>query len=168
MHRFRGMSRGRRLLFGLVVVAALGLAVGGVSLASQGPANNSSPLVLNLISRATAINNFVDTGPSGLSPGDLYVWSDRLFLASAPNAQVGGNDGRCVLIDPATFKFDCSVTNTIAEGGRWTRGRSWPPGNSLSYPERRVSSRSLAELGCTETREVTQASTLARLKDRTS
>ena len=107
----------------LAVVAAVGLAVGGVSLASQGPANNSKPLVVNLISRATAINNFVDTGPAGLSPGDLYVFSDRLFLAGAPNDQVGTDDGRCVLIDLATVKFDCSVTNTIAEGGPLAAGQ---------------------------------------------
>ncbi len=134
MHRFRGIRRGRRLLLGLVVVAAVGLAVGGVSLASQGPANNSKPLVLNLISRATPINNFVDTGPPGLSPGDLYVWSDRLFLASAPNTQVGGNDGRCALIDPATLKFDCSVTNTIAEGVPLDAGQIMAAGELTLVP----------------------------------
>ena len=134
MNRFRGIGRGRRLLLGLLAVAAVGLAVGGVSLASQGPANNSSPRVLNLISRATAINNFVDTGPSGLSPGDLYVWSDRLFLASAPNAQVGGNDGRCLLIDPATLKFDCSVTNTIDEGVSLDAGQIMAAGELTLVP----------------------------------
>lgn len=73
-------------------------------------------MVINLISRATSINNFVDTGPPGLSPGDLYVYSDRLFLASAPNEQVGTIDGRCVLIDPASFRFDCSNTGHIPKG----------------------------------------------------
>jgi hypothetical protein len=73
-------------------------------------------MVINLISKATAINNFVDTGPAGFSPGDLYVFSDQLSLASTPNSQVGTADGRCVLIDPAAFRFDCSITARISEG----------------------------------------------------
>ena len=70
-----------------------------------------------MISRATPVNNFVDTGPAGFSTGDLYVYSDRLFLASAPDEQVGTSNGRCVLIDPAGFRFDCSITNTLSGGG---------------------------------------------------
>jgi hypothetical protein len=73
-------------------------------------------MVINLLSRATAINTFVDTGPSGLSPGDLYVFSDRLFLADAPDNQIGTDSGRCVLIDAAALNFDCSVTAHILEG----------------------------------------------------
>jgi Dirigent-like protein len=107
----------RRMALLTIAATALGLAIGGVSLASQGPANNANPLVLELLSRATAINNFVDTGPTGPSPGDLYVFSDRLFQASAPDDQIGRVDGRCVLIDPATFRFDCSFTNHISGGG---------------------------------------------------
>ena len=107
----------RRTFLAVVLLAvAAGLAIGGVSFASGGPANASQPMVINLISRATAINNFVDTGPPGFSPGDLYVYSDRLFLAGAPNEQVGIIDGRCVLIDPASFRFDCSNTGHIPEG----------------------------------------------------
>jgi hypothetical protein len=67
--------------------------------------------------RATAINNIVDTGPTGFSPGDLYVFSDRYFLAGDPGLQVGTVDGRCALIDPATVRFDCSVTNTLSGAG---------------------------------------------------
>jgi hypothetical protein len=97
-----------------VAAAAIGIAGSSVSLASQGPPSTST--VLELTSRATAINDFVDTGPIGSSPGDLYVFSDRLFLASAPVTQVGTSDGRCVLIDPASFRFDCSITVTLPEG----------------------------------------------------
>ena len=79
-------------------------------------------MVIKLISRATAINNFVDTGPPGFSPGDLYVYSDRLFLASAPDEQIGTIDGRCVLIDPASFRFDCSNTGHIPEGAPLAAG----------------------------------------------
>ena len=102
-----------------ISAAALALLLGatGVSLATQGPANNASPLVINLLSRATAINDFVDTGSAGPSPGDLYVFTDRLFLASAPDVQVGTTDGRCALIDPVTFKADCSFTNVLTGAG---------------------------------------------------
>jgi hypothetical protein len=105
-----------RIISLTVAVAALTLLIGGVSLAAQGPANNSNPLIVHLLSRATAIDNFVDTGPAGLSPGDLYVWTDREFLGNATDDQIGTADGRCVLINPAAFKFDCSITNHIDEG----------------------------------------------------
>jgi hypothetical protein len=124
----------RRMVWLTVGIAAVGLAVGGISLASKGPANNSNPLVLNLISRATAINNLVDTGPAGLSPGDLYVFSDRLSLASAPNDQVGTDDGRCVLIDPATVRFDCSVTSTFSEGEPLDAGQLMAAGELTLVP----------------------------------
>jgi len=108
----------RRIAWATAAAVALGLAIGGVSLASKGPSNNASPLVLSLLSRATAINNFVDTGPAGFSAGDIYVFSDRLFLASAPDQQIGTSDGRCILIDPSAFTFDCSFTNHLTgEGG---------------------------------------------------
>jgi hypothetical protein len=108
----------RRIAWATAAVVALGLAIGGVSLASEGPSTNANPLVLNLLSRATAINNFVDTGPAGFSPGDIYVFSDRLFLASAPDQQIGTSNGRCELIDPTAFTFDCSFTNHLTgEGG---------------------------------------------------
>jgi hypothetical protein len=99
-----------------VAAAALTLLVGGVSLAARAPANNSNPLVVHLLSRATAIDNFVDTGPAGPSPGDVYVWTDRELLAHAPEDPIDTADGRCVLIDPAALKFDCSITNHIDEG----------------------------------------------------
>lgn len=106
----------KKLIASVVAVAAIGLVIGGVSLAAQGPANNSHPLVVKLLSRATAIDNFVDTGPAGQSPGDLYIWTDREFIATTPNDQLGTADGRCTLIDPATLKFDCSITDHIGQG----------------------------------------------------
>jgi hypothetical protein len=106
----------RRIVRLTVAAATLGAVIGGVSVASAEPSNSSKPQVLHLISRATDINDFVDTGPSGFTPGDLYVYSDRIFLASAPDDQVGTSDGRCVLIDPTALRFDCSITNTIPEG----------------------------------------------------
>jgi Allene oxide cyclase barrel like domain len=99
-----------------VAAAALALAIGGVSFASQSPANDSNPLVVKLLSRATAIDNFVDTGSAGPSSGDLYIWTDRELLAGSPDDQFGTVDGRCALIDPTTLKFDCSITTHVAEG----------------------------------------------------
>ena len=87
-----------------------------MSNATGGPDNSAHPRVLKLISRATAINNLVDTGPSGLSTGDLYVFSDQVFSASAPDTQIGTLDGRCVLIDPSGFRFDCSFTGKLQDG----------------------------------------------------
>jgi hypothetical protein len=112
----------RRIIWATAATVAIGLAIGGVSMASQGPSNNANPLVLNLLSRATAINNFVDTGPTGPSPGDIYVFSDRLFLASAPDQQIGTSDGRCILIDPVAFSFDCSFTNHLTGEGSLAAG----------------------------------------------
>ena len=106
----------KRVVVFALATAMLALAVGGVSLASQAPANNSNPLLIKLLSRATSIDNFVDTGPAGASPGDFYVWIDREFLADAPDDQIGTADGRCVLIDPANLKFDCSITSHISDG----------------------------------------------------
>jgi Dirigent-like protein len=112
----------KRIVWVTAAIVAVGLAIGGVSVASQGPSNNANPLVLNLLSRATAINNFVDTGPLGPSAGDIYVFSDRLFLASAASAQIGTSDGRCTLIDPVAFSFDCSFTNHLTGAGQLAAG----------------------------------------------
>ncbi|SRR6266851_3865759 len=112
-----------RIAWITAAVVAFALTAGGVSFASlQDPANNSQPMVINALSRATSINNFVDTGPSGFSPGDLYVFADHLFLVSEPNDQIGTSYGRCVLIDPATLKFDCSITNELTGAGALSAG----------------------------------------------
>jgi hypothetical protein len=100
-----------RVLWIIAAASVLSLATVGVS-AAQG----SSNVTIDLISRATAVNDFVDTGSPGPSPGDLYVFSDRLYLASTPDDQVGISDGRCVLIDPAALRFDCSSTVKLPDG----------------------------------------------------
>ena len=105
------MRRGLRVA---VVVTMLGAITASVAMAS--PGSSSTTQVINLISRATPINDFVDIGPAGFSPGDLYVFSDRLFLVSSPDEQIGTSNGRCVLIDPATFRFDCSITAKLPDG----------------------------------------------------
>lgn len=44
------------------------------------------------------------------------MFSDRLFLASAPDDPIGISDGRCVLIEPAALRFDCSGTLKLPDG----------------------------------------------------
>ena len=44
------------------------------------------------------------------------MFSDRLFYASAPDAQIGTTDGRCVLIDPSAIRYDCSITAKLQDG----------------------------------------------------
>ena len=58
----------RGIVWATVTALALGLVVGGVSLASGGSANPGHPMVINLLSQATAINNFVDTVVLGRCP----------------------------------------------------------------------------------------------------
>lgn len=105
----------RRTLSVTIAVLAVAFATAGASLASQASAIAPS-MTLNFISRATAINDLVDIGPPGFTPGDLYVFSDRYFSTYAPDRQIGSADGRCVLIDPGTFRFDCSGTITLPDG----------------------------------------------------
>jgi hypothetical protein len=112
----RTWKLGSRIGVGAVVGATLALAIGSVSVASGPPSNSSNPRVLELMTRATTINDFVDIGTPGLSPGDPYVFVERVFLASKPEEQIGRADGRCVLIDPAAFRFDCSITTSLPEG----------------------------------------------------
>jgi len=83
----------RRGVSTVVVVATLGVIT--ASLATASPGSSSTTQVINLISTSTPINDFVDLGPAGFSPGDLYVFSDRLFPVSTPDEQVGTSDGRC-------------------------------------------------------------------------
>jgi hypothetical protein len=100
------------VLVGLIA-APLGAAA-GVAAESRGTAKK--PLRFDLISRATAINNLVDTGPAGGSPGDLYVFSDRVFRPRAPDTAVGRFEGHCTLLDPAAARWDCAVVTSLREG----------------------------------------------------
>jgi Dirigent-like protein len=109
--------------FGFAVAsccAAAAVVLGGDAIAST---SSEQPFqVIKAISRATAINDFVDTGPSGSSTGDLYVFSDKLFDAAAPDHLIGRADGRCTLIDPATLRFGCSITSSLSGGDVMTEG----------------------------------------------
>src|SRR5262245_11817779 len=83
----------------------------------------AQPLMVKLISLATATNNWIDqTGKPG-HPGDMYyVFSERLFPATEfpTTEQIAGHigtvDGRCVLIDGSAARYDCSLTSHFPDG----------------------------------------------------
>jgi hypothetical protein len=114
------MSPRRVVLATGVAVLALGLATAAVGASPSGTA--SSPVRIDIISRATAINDFVDVGSAGPSPGDIYVFVDDVFLANAPNQRVGQALGRCTVIDPASARLGCSTTTSLPGGDIITDG----------------------------------------------
>lgn len=68
--------------------------------------------VVEVDSRATNINDFVDVGAPGPSPGDIYVFKENLF-ATGSTRQVGEAVGRCNLIDPTIGSFECTTLSNI-------------------------------------------------------
>jgi hypothetical protein len=114
------MSLRRVFLSGGVTVLAL--ALGAVAVGADLFGTASNPERIDLISRATAINNFVDVGPTGPTPGDIYVFVDDVFLASAPSQKVGEALGRCTVIDPATARLGCNITTTLGANSITTDG----------------------------------------------
>jgi hypothetical protein len=116
------------LAAGGTVALGLGLAVPAVSASASGTAAGppagtaANPQRIDLITKATAINNFVDIGPAGPSPGDLYVFSDDVFFASDPATKVGRADGRCTLIDPSSARFGCTIITSLPKGDITTEG----------------------------------------------
>ena len=77
--------------------------------------------VIKVISTCTAINNFVDVGPPGPTPGDIYVFVDELFTPDG-SQKVGEAIGRCNLIDPKTGSFGCTIVSVFAAGTITTEG----------------------------------------------
>lgn len=120
--------RKRWLVAGGAVALGLGLVYPAVSADASGTAASpstgtaSNPLRIDIITKATAINNFVDIGPAGPSPGDLYVFSEDVFFASDPAAKVGRADGRCTLIDPSSARFGCTIITSLPKGDITTEG----------------------------------------------
>lgn len=120
--------RKRWLVAGGAVALGLGLAYPAVSASASGTAVSpsagtaSNPLRIDIITKATAINNFVDIGPAGPSPGDLYVFSEYVFFASDPATKIGRADGRCTLIDPSSARFGCTIITSLPKGDITTEG----------------------------------------------
>jgi hypothetical protein len=107
------VSLRRSSLAGVGAVAALGL--GAVTVGADPFGTASNPERIDVITRATAINDFVDVGVAGLSPGDIYVFIDNVYLAKAPSQKVGEALGRCNVIDPdaAAPRLGCSIRTTL-------------------------------------------------------
>ena len=120
--------RKRWLVAGGATVLGFGLAYPAVSAAASGAAVSpaaataSNPLRIDIITKATAINNFVDIGPAGLSTGDLYVFSEDVFFTSDPATKVGRADGRCTLVDPSSARFGCTIITSLPKGDITTEG----------------------------------------------
>lgn len=113
------LARRLTLATGALVIV---LAVGAISVSALPLGTAANPERIDFISRATAINNFVDVGPPGVSPGDIYVFVDDVFLSSAPTVRVGQALGRCTVIDPATARFGCAITTSLPGGQVMTDG----------------------------------------------
>lgn len=120
--------RKRWLVAGGAVALCLGLAYPAVSASASGTAvgpsagTASNPLRIDILTKATAINNFVDIGPAGPSTGDLYVFSEDVFFARDPVTKIGRADGRCTLIDPSTARFGCTIITSLPKGDITTEG----------------------------------------------
>jgi len=120
--------RKRWLVAGGAVALCIGLAYPAISASASGTAvgppagTASNPLRIDVLTTATAINNFVDIGPAGPSPGDLYVFSEDVSFASDPTTKIGRADGRCTLIDPSTARFGCTIITSLPKGDITTEG----------------------------------------------
>jgi hypothetical protein len=125
-----------RRLFLAVGVAVLVLALGAVAVGANPFGTASNPERIDIISRATAINNFVDVGPAGPSPGDIYVFVDDVRFAKDPNKVVGDALGRCTLIDPAPPprppRLGCSINTSLPDGSIMTDGTLINAPNTIS------------------------------------
>jgi hypothetical protein len=106
-----------------VGMAVLALGAAAVAVGANPLGTASSPERIDVITRATAINQFVDVDCDGQpSSGDTYVFVDNVFLRRAPDVSVGEALGRCTLIDPATARFGCAITTSLREGSIMTDG----------------------------------------------
>jgi hypothetical protein len=122
------IMRSRLLITGGAVALGLGLVSPAVAATAARTSAHppvgtaSNPLRIDVVARATTINNFVDTGPAGPSTGDLYVFSDDVFFANNPGTKVGRVDGRCTLIDPSSARFGCTIITSLPKGDITTEG----------------------------------------------
>jgi hypothetical protein len=107
--------RMRRATFVAMTVLAIGLMWSASSEAATQSKKKYS-LRIALVTRTTDINNFVDTGPEGPSPGDLYVFEDQIFKTSKSTTAIGTAPGTCVLIDPAALRYQCEITSKLPDG----------------------------------------------------
>jgi hypothetical protein len=103
-----------KCLLGTALASVAVLAVTGYSFATTGPAPKSE--TIKVVSRATAINNLVDIGPTGPSPGDVYVYSDQLFKDATSTQALGRVDGSCHVIDANGLRMLCTNVASLPGG----------------------------------------------------
>jgi hypothetical protein len=109
-----------------VAIASLagGAVVSGIlftSSISQAATTDQDGRVIRVAARATNINDFVDIGASGPSPGDVYVFVEDLLTPNLTRV-IGKAEGRCNLIDPAQGRFECTTVSTLPHGTITTDG----------------------------------------------
>jgi hypothetical protein len=103
-------------------VVLVAIAVFAVALAGSAPSEATTQskkkysMRIAVVTRATEINDFVDTGPAGPTPGDLYVFEDQIFKTSKSTNAIGTAPGTCVLIDPAALRYQCEITSKLPDG----------------------------------------------------
>jgi hypothetical protein len=69
----------------------------------------------------------VDLGPTGDSPGDMFVFDQPLLNAAGQN--IGSNSGYCIRTLPGQFS-ECQWTLTMADGTITVAGREAESGTS--------------------------------------
>jgi hypothetical protein len=119
-----GVSRIGRGSAALLTVGLVGLAFGGIAFASGQQIRDraSRGIVVRVVTRATEVNDFVDTGPAGASPGDLYVFEERVFKTSTSTKQIGTASGSCSLIVVNTLRYHCTILSRLPDGDIMTGG----------------------------------------------
>lgn len=101
----------------LVTMTALAVTLTGSSSSEAATQSKKKYSVrIAVVTRATEINDFVDTGPAGPSPGDLYVFEDQIFKTTKSTTAIGTAPGTCVLIDPAKLRYQCEITSKLPDG----------------------------------------------------
>lgn len=94
---------------------------------NNGPAEEA--WTLNTIADArSGIATPVDLGPTGDSPGDMFVFDQPLLNEAREN--IGSNSGYCVRTLPGQFS-ECQWTLTMANGTITVAGREAEMGTSL-------------------------------------
>ena len=119
----RRVATERRTRMTITSLAVAAVARGAILAGSIGQAAAHDPSVrtIRVAARATNINDFVDIGPAGPSPGDVYVFVEDLLTADLTRV-IGKAEGRCNLIDPQAGRFECTTVNTLPNGTITTDG----------------------------------------------
>jgi hypothetical protein len=101
--------------------------------ADKGKANaengNGKSQALEVEGRPTPVNGYVDLSQQGVTPGDLFIFSDELYETANSQGdgqnsseKIGQADGRCTLIDPETERLMCTVVSSFENGTIVTEG----------------------------------------------